>query len=120
MSPNSDGAWETDQRLNETTYAIRLGDIAPNFTAQTTKATWISTNGWGWLGVLFSHGLILLRSLHQQNSGPWQRSSSEFAKRTRGCWLSAWTPIEKHHGWIKEINETRLHHEISQYRDPET
>jgi len=35
--------------------AIRLGDIAPNFTAQTTKATWIFPPWLGMVGRALSH-----------------------------------------------------------------
>lgn len=87
--------------------AIRLGDIAPNFTAQTTEGEldfhqWL---GEGW-GVLFSHPADYT-PVCTTELGTVARIKDEFAKRNTKVLAISVDPIDKHHGWIKDINETQ-------------
>ena len=87
--------------------AVRLGDIAPNFTAQTTEGevdfhTWLG-DGWG---VLFSHPADFT-PVCTTELGTVAKIKGEFAKRNTKVLAISVDPIESHHGWIKDINETQ-------------
>ena len=87
--------------------AIRLGDIAPNFTAQTTEGEldfhkWL---GEGW-GVLFSHPADYT-PVCTTELGAVARIKDEFSKRNVKVLAISVDPLDKHHGWIKDINETQ-------------
>jgi len=87
--------------------AIRLGDAAPNFTAQTTEGEidfhqWLG-NGWG---VLFSHPADFT-PVCTTELGAVAKLKSEFARRNVKVLAVSVDPLEMHHGWIKDIDETQ-------------
>ena len=87
--------------------AIRLGDIAPNFTAQTTEGE-LNFHEWlgdGW-GVLFSHPADFT-PVCTTELGAAAKLKDEFTKRKVKVLAVSVDPIEQHHGWIKDINETQ-------------
>ena len=87
--------------------AIRLGDAAPDFTAQTTEGE-ISFHQWlgnGW-GVLFSHPADFT-PVCTTELGAVAKLKEEFAKRNVKVLAVSVDPLSSHHGWIKDINETQ-------------
>ena len=87
--------------------ALRIGDIAPNFTAETTEGRinfheWLG-NSWG---VLFSHPKDFT-PVCTTELGTMARLKPEFDKRnTRIIGLSV-DPVESHVRWSKDIEETQ-------------
>jgi alkyl hydroperoxide reductase subunit AhpC len=87
--------------------ALRIGDEAPDFTAQTTEGTikfhdWIG-NGWA---ILFSHPKDYT-PVCTTELGYMARIKGEFDKRnTKIIGLSA-DPVDDHKGWSKDIEETQ-------------
>ena len=86
---------------------LRLGDIAPDFTAETSEGTihfheWLG-NGWG---VLFSHPADFT-PVCATELGAAAKYKDEFAKRNVKIAALSVDPIGKHHEWIKDINETQ-------------
>ncbi|MFZ9854850.1 MAG: peroxiredoxin [Limisphaerales bacterium] len=87
--------------------ALRLGDIAPNFTAETTEGT-IDFHQWlgdSW-GILFSHPADYT-PVCTTELGATAKLMAEFQKRNVKVAAVSVDPIEDHHGWIKDINETQ-------------
>ena len=87
--------------------AIRLGDTAPDFTAQTTEGE-ISFHQWlgtGW-GVLFSHPADFT-PVCTTELGAVAKLKEEFAKRNVKVIAVSVDGLPSHHGWIKDINETQ-------------
>ena len=87
--------------------ALRLGDIAPNFTAETTEGT-IDFHTWlgdSW-GILFSHPADFT-PVCTTELGATSKLMAEFQKRNVKVAAVSVDPIESHHGWIKDINETQ-------------
>lgn len=87
--------------------ALRLGDIAPNFSATTTEGT-IDFHGWlgnSW-GVLFSHPADYT-PVCTTELGAVAKLKGEFTKRNVKVIAVSVDPVEKHHGWIQDINETQ-------------
>jgi thioredoxin-dependent peroxiredoxin len=87
--------------------ALRLGDEAPNFTAETTEGTvnfheWLG-NGWG---ILFSHPKDFT-PVCTTELGTMARIMPEFKKRNVKVLAISVDPVESHKGWIKDINETQ-------------
>lgn len=87
--------------------AIRLGDIAPDFKASTTAGD-ISFhdylgNSWG---VLFSHPADYT-PVCTTELGRTAQLKDEFAKRNVKVLAVSVDPLDKHHGWINDINETQ-------------
>ena len=87
--------------------AIRLGDKAPDFTAETTEGTihfheWI---GDGWC-VLFSHPKDYT-PVCTTELGMVARIKGEFDKRGVKIIAISVDPLEDHRGWINDINETQ-------------
>lgn len=87
--------------------AIRLGDTAPDFTAQTTEGEinfhqWLGT-GWG---VLFSHPADYT-PVCTTELGAVAKLKEEFAKRNVKVIAVSVDPLPSHHGWIQDINETQ-------------
>ena len=87
--------------------ALRLGDEAPNFTAETTEGTinfheWLG-NGWG---ILFSHPKDFT-PVCTTELGTMARLMPEFKKRNVKILAISVDPIDSHKGWIKDINETQ-------------
>ena len=87
--------------------AIRLGEPAPDFTAETTEGT-IKFHEWlgsSW-GVLFSHPADFT-PVCTTELGEVAKLRGEFDKRnTKVIALSA-DPLESHRKWIGDINETQ-------------
>lgn len=86
---------------------LRLGDIAPNFTAQTTEGE-IDFHNWlgdSW-GVLFSHPADYT-PVCTTELGTVARYTDEFNKRNVKVAALSVDGLESHHGWIKDINETQ-------------
>ena len=85
----------------------RLGDTAPNFTAQTTEG---EVNFHQWLGdswgVLFSHPADYT-PVCTTELGAVAKLKNEFAKRNVKVLAVSVDPLDSHHAWIKDINETQ-------------
>lgn len=86
---------------------LRLGDIAPDFEAQTTQGT---LNFHEWLGdswgVLFSHPADFT-PVCTTELGTVANYYPEFQKRDTKVIALSVDGIESHHEWIKDINETQ-------------
>jgi alkyl hydroperoxide reductase subunit AhpC len=86
---------------------LRLGDVAPDFTAESSEGTihfheWLG-NGWG---VLFSHPADFT-PVCTTELGAAAKYKDEFLKRNVKIAALSVDPIGKHHEWIKDINETQ-------------
>ncbi|NVK85909.1 MAG: peroxiredoxin [Cytophagia bacterium] len=87
--------------------AIRLGDIAPDFTAETTEGT-INFHEWladSW-GLLFSHPADYT-PVCTTELGRTAQLKSEFEKRNVKAIAVSVDGLESHKGWIGDINETQ-------------
>ena len=87
--------------------SLRLGDVAPNFKAQTTvgEIDFYDYLGTSW-GVLFSHPADYT-PVCTTELGKTALLGEEFAKRNVKVLAVSVDPIDKHQGWIKDINETQ-------------
>ena len=87
--------------------ALRLGDTAPNFKAQTSEGPidFYDYLGTGW-GILFSHPADYT-PVCTTELGKTALLSDEFAKRNTKVLAVSVDPLDKHEGWIKDINETQ-------------
>lgn len=87
--------------------AIRLGDIAPNFQAETTegKIDLYEFLGEGW-GVLFSHPADYT-PVCTTELGTVAKYKDEFEKRNVKVLALSVDGLESHQGWVKDINETQ-------------
>jgi len=84
---------------------IRLGDTAPDFTAETTEGT-IEFHQWlgdGW-GILFSHPKDYT-PVCTTELGRVANLKGEFEKRNVKVIAVSVDPLESHKGWINDINE---------------
>ncbi|GAA3581613.1 peroxiredoxin [Snuella lapsa] len=87
--------------------AIRLGDVAPNFTAMSTEGE-INFHDWlgdGW-GVLFSHPADYT-PVCTTELGTVAKYKAEFDKRNVKVVALSVDGLESHHGWVNDINETQ-------------
>jgi len=87
--------------------AIKLGDIAPDFTAQTTQGE-INFHEWlgdGW-GLLFSHPADYT-PVCTTELGRTAQLQEEFTKRKVKAIAVSVDDLESHKGWINDINETQ-------------
>jgi alkyl hydroperoxide reductase subunit AhpC len=87
--------------------AVRLGDIAPDFTAQTTEGE-VNFHQWlggGW-GVLFSHPADFT-PVCTTELGAVAKIKDQFAKRNVKVIAVSVDPIDSHKKWIGDINETQ-------------
>lgn len=87
--------------------SLRLGDIAPDFTAETTEGTikfheWLG-NSWG---VLFSHPADFT-PVCTTELGAVAKLRAEFDKRNVKVMAISADPLESHQRWIGDINETQ-------------
>ncbi len=87
--------------------ALRLGDTAPDFTAQTTQGE-ISFHKWlgnSW-GVLFSHPADFT-PVCTTELGAVARIKDEFTRRNVKFLAISVDPLDSHGRWIKDIDETQ-------------
>ena len=87
--------------------ALRLGDTAPNFKAETTEGS-IDFHQWlgdGW-GILFSHPKDYT-PVCTTELGMVARLKGEFDQRNVKVIAVSVDPLDDHHGWIGDINETQ-------------
>src|SRR4051812_2002643 len=87
--------------------ALRLGDVAPDFIAETTEGTikfheWLG-NGWG---ILFSHPRDYT-PVCTTELGAVAKMKQEFDKRNVKMAAISVDPLNSHKGWINDINETQ-------------
>ena len=87
--------------------SLHLGDEVPNFTANTTIGTinFYEYLGDSW-GVLFSHPADYT-PVCTTELGRTAALQEEFAKRNVKVLALSVDPLDKHHGWINDINETQ-------------
>ena len=87
--------------------SLRLGDQAPNFKAQTTEGEidFYEYLGNSW-GVLFSHPADYT-PVCTTELGRTALLKEEFAKRNVKVLAVSVDPLDKHEGWVKDINETQ-------------
>ena len=86
---------------------LRLGDIAPDFTQQSSQGP-ISFHEWlgnSW-AILFSHPADYT-PVCTTELGATAKLAGEFKKRNVKAIALSVDPVESHHGWIKDINETQ-------------
>ncbi len=86
---------------------LRLGDIAPDFQADSTEGP-ISFHAWlgvGW-GVLFSHPADFT-PVCTTELGATARLKPEFAKRNVKVAALSVDPLASHKNWVTDINETQ-------------
>ena len=87
--------------------ALRLGDVAPNFTAETTLGPidfyeWLG-DSWG---VLFSHPADYT-PVCTTELGTTAKYKNQFDERNVKVIALSVDALEKHHAWIADINETQ-------------
>ena len=87
--------------------ALRLGDTAPDFTADTNEGPikfheWLG-NGWG---ILFSHPKDYT-PVCTTELGAAAKLKQEFDKRNVKCAAISVDPVDSHKGWVSDINETQ-------------
>ncbi|MET0242485.1 MAG: peroxiredoxin [Flavitalea sp.] len=87
--------------------SLRLGDIAPNFQAETSagKIDFYEYLGDSW-GVLFSHPADYT-PVCTTELGRTASLQGEFAKRNVKVLAVSVDGLDRHAGWIKDINETQ-------------
>lgn len=87
--------------------SLRLGDIAPNFKAQTTagEIDFYEYLGDGW-GILFSHPADYT-PVCTTELGRTAFLKDEFARRNTKVLAVSVDPLDKHLGWVNDINETQ-------------
>ena len=87
--------------------SLRLGDTAPNFRAQTTEGEidFYEYLGNSW-GVLFSHPADYT-PVCTTELGRTALLKEEFAKRNVKVLAVSVDPLDKHRGWVNDINETQ-------------
>jgi thioredoxin-dependent peroxiredoxin len=87
--------------------ALRLGDTAPDFTAETTEGT-VDFHQWlgsGW-GILFSHPADYT-PVCTTELGMAAKLKDEFTRRNVKMIAISVDPLDSHNGWISDINETQ-------------
>jgi alkyl hydroperoxide reductase subunit AhpC len=86
---------------------LRLGDVAPDFTANSTEGE-LKFHDWlgeGW-GILFSHPADYT-PVCTTELGTVAKYKAEFDKRNVKVAALSVDGVDSHHGWIKDINETQ-------------
>ena len=87
--------------------ALRLGDIAPDFSAETTHGN-INFHDWlgdSW-GILFSHPKDYT-PVCTTELGYMSKIKPEFDKRNVKILAISVDPVDSHKGWVGDINETQ-------------
>ncbi len=89
--------------------SLRINDTAPNFTANTTQGTidfhkWIG-DGWA---ILFSHPKDFT-PVCTTELGYMAKIEPEFTKRNTKLIGLSIDPVDNHHNWAKDIEETQGH-----------
>ena len=87
--------------------SLRINDIAPDFTAQTTRGT-IGFHDWigdSW-AILFSHPKDFT-PVCTTELGYMARIEPEFAKRNAKLIGLSADPVDRHNAWAKDIHETQ-------------
>ena len=87
--------------------SLRLGDLAPDFSAATTEGP-IQFHQWlgdSW-GVLFSHPADYT-PVCTTELGMLAKLKGEFTRRNVKVAAISVDPLDAHHGWSKDINETQ-------------
>jgi alkyl hydroperoxide reductase subunit AhpC len=86
---------------------LRLGDVAPNFQAQTTEGPidFYEYLGDGW-GVLFSHPADFT-PVCTTELGRVAKLKDQFAKRNAKVLALSIDPLDSHKKWVGDINETQ-------------
>jgi len=87
--------------------ALRLGDEAPDFTAETTQGT-VNFHEWlgdGW-GILFSHPKDFT-PVCTTELGAMAKITEDFKKRNVKVLAISVDPLDSHKGWVNDINETQ-------------
>lgn len=87
---------------------LRLGDKAPNFTAQTTEGEidfyeYLGDNSWG---ILFSHPADYT-PVCTTELGTVAKYKNEFEKRNTKVLALSVDGLDSHKGWVNDINETQ-------------
>jgi alkyl hydroperoxide reductase subunit AhpC len=86
---------------------LRIGDTAPNFTQESSQGT---IDFYDWAGdswvLLFSHPADFT-PVCTTELGRTAALSGEFAKRNVKAIAISVDPVDKHHQWIEDINETQ-------------
>jgi alkyl hydroperoxide reductase subunit AhpC len=87
--------------------SLRLGDLAPNFNANTTigNIDFHEYLGDGW-GILFSHPADFT-PVCTTELGRTAQLEDEFKKRNVKVLAVSVDTLDKHHTWVKDINETQ-------------
>ena len=87
--------------------SLRLGDIAPNFTAQTTEGVidFYEYLGDSW-GILFSHPADYT-PVCTTELGKTAALQGEFLNRNTKVLAVSVDALDRHAGWVKDINETQ-------------
>ncbi len=87
--------------------SLRLGDVAPNFTAKTSvgEIDFYEYLGNGW-GILFSHPADFT-PVCTTELGKTALLQGEFAKRNTKVLALSVDKLDRHAGWINDINETQ-------------
>jgi alkyl hydroperoxide reductase subunit AhpC len=93
--------------LNLLIMTLRLGDLAPNFQADTSmgKLDFYEYLGDSW-GILFSHPADYT-PVCTTELGTVAKLKNEFAKRNTKVMALSVDGLESHKGWISDINETQ-------------
>jgi alkyl hydroperoxide reductase subunit AhpC len=87
--------------------SLRLGDAAPDFTAETTEGS-VSFHNWvgdQWV-VLFSHPADYT-PVCTTELGRVAKLKAEFEKRNTKVIALSVDPLDSHQNWVKDINETQ-------------
>jgi len=93
--------------IQEFTMSLRIGDVAPDFTADTTQGK-IAFHQWlgdSW-GILFSHPKDFT-PVCTTELGYMARLKPEFDKRGTKIIALSVDPVEKHRDWARDIEETQ-------------
>jgi alkyl hydroperoxide reductase subunit AhpC len=87
--------------------SLRIGDTAPDFTAETTAGTvnLYDYLGDGW-GILFSHPKDFT-PVCTTELGYMAKLKPEFDKRNTKILAVSVDPLDSHHGWVGDIEETQ-------------